>query len=230
MVARLAGVDGAAIAVLTTHSAVRELVYATDITAQRLDELQFVTGDGPCLDSFRHRRPYLVSDLSASGDHRWPVFAGEAAALGVAAVFAYPVILADSPLGVLELYRRTAGHLSPIQQQSAAMCAQAAAVTVHRNWDTRASGPEHSSRRDHDSTLEHPEAGGDDPGSFSRAEVHLASGMAAVQLGVSVDDALDRLRGLAFRDGRPIGDVADEIVSRRLRLTPDDEDNTRDRP
>lgn len=44
---RLTGVDGAAVAVLTPSRRVRDLVYATDHLAQRLDELQYVIGEGP---------------------------------------------------------------------------------------------------------------------------------------------------------------------------------------
>lgn len=44
--ARLTGVDGAAVAVLTASQNVRELVYATDAVAQQVDELQFTLGQG----------------------------------------------------------------------------------------------------------------------------------------------------------------------------------------
>jgi hypothetical protein len=42
--------------------------------------------------------------------------------------------------------------------------------------------------------------------------------MLSVQLGISVTEALIRLRAYAFGTGRPLGDVADDVVARRLRL------------
>ncbi|MDQ3104630.1 MAG: hypothetical protein M3Q87_05325 [Actinomycetota bacterium] len=51
--------------------------------------------------------------------------------------------------------------------------------------------------------------------------MHQASGMAAAQLEVNVAQALIRLRGHAFAHGRPLTQVAQDIVARRLRLTDD---------
>lgn len=57
--ARLTGADGAAAAVMTASSS-RELVYATDALAQQIDELQFVIGEGPCMDAYVQNRPQCV--------------------------------------------------------------------------------------------------------------------------------------------------------------------------
>jgi hypothetical protein len=45
--------------------------------------------------------------------------------------------------------------------------------------------------------------------------------MVMVDLGVSIDDAVVRLRGHAYAEGRSIGDVAKDIVAGRLRLDRD---------
>jgi hypothetical protein len=50
------------------------------------------------------------------------------------------------------------------------------------------------------------------------AEVHQATGMASVQLDVSMDEAFVRLRAHAFADGRSLREVARDVVSRRLTL------------
>ena len=49
-------------------------------------------------------------------------------------------------------------------------------------------------------------------------EVYQAQGMVMVDLGVSLAEALVRLRAHAFVEGRPVGDVARDIVAGRLRL------------
>jgi hypothetical protein len=50
--------------------------------------------------------------------------------------------------------------------------------------------------------------------------VHQAAGMASAQLGVSVDEALLRLRTQAFADDRQVADLARDVVDRRLRFDP----------
>jgi hypothetical protein len=58
--------------------------------------------------------------------------------------------------------------------------------------------------------------------------VHQAAGMVAVQLGISVADALVRLRAHAYAHERPLRDLADDVVARRVRFdTPDDQDGER---
>jgi AmiR/NasT family two-component response regulator len=54
-----------------------------------------------------------------------------------------------------------------------------------------------------------------------RAEVHQATGMVLVQLEVSAQEAFVRLRAHAFATRRPLGDVARDVVARRLVFTQD---------
>jgi hypothetical protein len=57
--------------------------------------------------------------------------------------------------------------------------------------------------------------------SSDRAEVHQATGMILAQLGVPAQDAFVRLRAHAFATCRPLGEVARDVVTRRLVFTPD---------
>jgi AmiR/NasT family two-component response regulator len=54
-----------------------------------------------------------------------------------------------------------------------------------------------------------------------RLELYQAQGMVMVQLGVDLSEALVRLRAYAYSHNRPISDVADDIVARRLTLEGD---------
>ena len=49
-------------------------------------------------------------------------------------------------------------------------------------------------------------------------EVYQAQGMVMVDLGVGLAEALVRLRAHAFLEGRPLADVARDVVAGRLRL------------
>lgn len=55
----------------------------------------------------------------------------------------------------------------------------------------------------------------------SRAELFQAQGMVMIQLEVSLAEALSRLRAHAFVHNRKLGDVARDVVARRLAFTPD---------
>jgi hypothetical protein len=213
-VTRLTGVDGAAAAVFAPSQS-RELVYASDAISQQIDDLQFTLGEGPCLDAYRSSAPQLCPRLdSGPAMDRWPGFCIDAADIGARAVFAYPIIGPERPLGVLELYRRTPGDLDPDQHESAALCSAsigqtllssldmhvAMAIDTAAAVDAAESGPEYLSR------------------SFSRVGVYMAAGMVAVQLGVTADEGLDRLRAYTYSNGRSINAVAADIVARRLSL------------
>jgi hypothetical protein len=51
-----------------------------------------------------------------------------------------------------------------------------------------------------------------------------AQGMVTVQLGVTLADALARIRARAYSDNRPLREIARDIVARRLRLDGDTPD------
>ena len=191
---RLTGTDGAAVALLSHTSQARELVYATDATAQHLDELQFVIGEGPCIDTYRNGVGQTWPDLTTPpATARWPVFTVEVNSLDVRALFTFPVAAGRVTVGVLELYRTTTGHLGTAEEESGLACAAAIGHMITTDLDT--------------ATEE-----------FSRAVIFNAAGMVAVQLAVSADEGLARLRAYCYANGVPIGTVAADIVARRLSL------------
>ena len=228
--ARLTGVDGAAVALLTESTGVRDLVRATDAMSYHLDELQFTLGEGPCLDVFSPAgSPQLVPDMGAEvANRRWPVFTAEARAVGVQAIFAFAIHTDNRPLGVLELYRRSVGELSDDECRVAVLCAETVATTIAQNWDAVLEhlGP------DSDASQVGEWLAADEvvaQGANSRAQVYLASGMVAVQLQIPTGDAMARLRAHAYRTGRSIKDVADDIVARRLDTRGDFDGNEENR-
>ena len=97
-------VTGAAL-MLVDDSGPAGMVAATDGTAAAIEELQFTTGEGPCVDASRTGRPVLVPDLARTGHARWPGFTAGAAGTGAAAVFALPLRVGVIRVAVLELYR-----------------------------------------------------------------------------------------------------------------------------
>ena len=53
-------------------------------------------------------------------------------------------------------------------------------------------------------------------------EVHQATGMVQVQLGITTEEAFLTLRARAFTLGRTLSEVANDVVNRRLRFTEED--------
>jgi GAF domain/ANTAR domain len=215
--ARLTGVDGAAVAVLSTTTVVRELVHASDARAQQIDELQFTVGEGPCLDAYRLDQPQMHAHLLGDGTaaSRWPMFTAEIIELGVRAVFAFPVPGPVRPIAVLELYRLTPGPLHDHEHAAAITCAATIGATLQENWHIQLAGAPTPS-----AALDAVAVAGADPHEpadpFTRSRIHIAAGMMAVQLGVSSAEALDRLRAYSFSHHRSIAAVAAEVIERRV--------------
>ena len=199
-------IDGAAISLLTT-SAFRETLWATDSTAELLEDLQFTLNEGACMEAATTGHPVLVPDLHHSTETaRWPMFAAAVAEqTSVAALFALPLQWGTVNLGVLDMYRRLPGGLTKTQWRDALAAADLAALIML--------GKRTDSSEDGGSWL--------DPASGHRADIHQAAGMVVVQLGISATDALARLRAHAFVHQRLLIDVARDVVAQRLVLPPD---------
>ncbi len=174
---------------------------------EELEELQFTLGQGPGVDAASADAPVLVADLSSAGSRRrWPMFAPAAAERGIRAMYAIPVLAGAARLGVLDLYRLEAGL--PDDGDLADVMAYADAVLV-LSLDHRGGV---------DADMENLGAVGL---ATRRAEVHQATGMMSVQLGVDVTNALVRLRAHAYLHDLGLAEVAAEVVARRLRFHSD---------
>jgi hypothetical protein len=94
-------VDGAAISALTAGEA-RQTLWASDDTAERLEDLQFILDEGPCIQAAMTGTPVLVPDLAHStAKARWPIFAAEVTErTSVRALFALPLQWGITNLGV----------------------------------------------------------------------------------------------------------------------------------
>jgi hypothetical protein len=204
--AELTAASGASI-MLMADGMSRGSVCSTNSVSDALEELQFTLGEGPCLDAYREGRPVLEPDLASPSAMRWVAFAPSAVATGARAVFAFPIRVGAARLGALQLYRDQPGPLTGDQHADAIVLADVAADVILLMQADASPGEVAS-----------------DLGSSARFHyvVHQASGMVSVQLGVTVDHALVRLRAFAFSTGTPLVDVARSVVDRTLRFDPTD--------
>jgi hypothetical protein len=200
------GVSGAAVSTLGDPLG-SETVCASDVRAARLDEIQIDLGEGPCWEAMTTRRPVLEPDVQGSDGTTWPLAREAMHATGLGAVFAFPLVVAGLRLGAVDLYSRTARDISEQEVADATTLSRIVARQVLRRALLAAEGPQEDT--------------GSWGGRFSRREVHQATGMVVAQMGIPPADALLVLRGHAFATGRPLRDVAEDVVGRALDFSPD---------
>lgn len=201
------GTSGASLVI--SSNAHRSTVWATDWTADRLEELQLTFSEGPVIDALRRGRPVLVPKVSAEPLDDWPWFAPSAVQAGARAMFVCPVQVGKARIGALSVYRSVAGEMSRAEQAAFSVCAEGAALLL--TVDRGEQDPEASWWALDDRTRFAP-------------QVHWAVGALRAQLGLQEQDAFARLCAQAFLTGMPIGQVAEEIVAGRLLLDRDDRD------
>ena len=198
----IAGVTGAGV-MLMSGEIPRGSLCSSDGVSHLIEELQYTLGEGPCIDAYRQDRVVAEPDLADPASRRWSAFTPPAVEAGVRAVFGFPLRVGTVRLGALNLYRERSGPLSDDQHADALVVADVAARWV---LEAQAGAPP-------DMVAEELERGAD-----FHFVVHNAAGMVSVQEGISVTEALIRLRALAFSSERLLADVAGDIVARRLRL------------
>jgi hypothetical protein len=202
------GVSGAGISMVTAVGG-RTVVFSSDERSARIEDLQFTTGAGPCVDAVTFGRPVFVGDLDKPDDilvERWPGFMESARLAHVRAVFAFPLRIGAINIGALDLYSTEPLVVSNNWISSALMAADAVALSLL--LDTHPDGRV---------------ADDFDVRSTFQVQVHQATGMVQVQLDVSAEDALLMLRARAFSSGRPLMEISSDVLARRLRFSKEDE-------
>ena len=171
--------------------------------ASTVSGLQMELGEGPCLQAYASGVPVFLPDLAADGASRWPAFAAAALAVGVHAEFSLPLTTGPGGIGTLDLCRDKPGMLSEEHLADALVTADIA----------------------RDAVLYQQYAPGDtrlaellDTSGMDRIVIHQATGMIAAQLDDTTSNALARLRAAAFSSGRPMHDIAQDVVERRVRF------------
>jgi hypothetical protein len=176
---------------------------SSDEVSAVIEELQYTLGEGPCVDAYHENRPVIEPDLAEPANPRWLAFTPPAVEAGARAIFGFPLQVGAVRLGALNLYRDQPGPLSDEQYADALVLA---GVAAHAVLAMQAQAPPGMLAAELDQEANF------------RFVVHQASGMVAVQIGISVGEALLRLRAHAFGNERLLVDVAEDVVGRRLRF------------
>jgi hypothetical protein len=189
--------SGVAISVFdqSRHSA---LLYATDATSTRLDELHRDLGEGPLFDAVASGILVSVPDLTAA--EQWPVFSRSAAELDVGAIFVFPLTLGAVCTGTVTCYRKETGPLTDHAAAIGASLSRSLAGPVFREAIRVAV----NESPDFEAPIE------------TRRAIHQATGMVLAQLNTTATDAFARIRAYAFSTAHTVEDVARQVITQRL--------------
>ncbi|MYW18997.1 GAF domain-containing protein [Streptomyces sp. SID486] len=220
---RLLPVTGASVSI-SGGKGVRVTWCASDRVAARMAELQYTVGDGPCQSALDEGAPVLAADLTAGPDpRRWPIFAHEAVGLGVRAVFSLPLGPGGATVGTLDLYSDRVGGLAVLDLRTALCVRDAVTVALMnlRSAGHAGCGGGADGTDAYDVDTEERVASWVAASEADHTEVYQAVGMVMVQLDVDPEQALDRLRGRAYADGRTVSQLARDVLARRLSFWPE---------
>jgi GAF domain-containing protein len=178
----------------------RMLGATTDEFAQRMDDVQYATDDGPCLTCLREGVPVLVADIRS--ERRWPAFVRRGTQEGADTSLSVPLSVAERTVGALNLYSRAANALTEADRARAAHFAAQAAGAV-------ALALRLAEREEREHHLE--------TALRSRSVIDQAMGVLIGQAGITADEAFDVLRLRSQSLNVTLRDVAADVIAEATR-------------
>ncbi len=103
-------------------------VAPTDEVVVTIDNVQYRTGQGPCVDAIAVHRVFRTGDLTA--ESRWPALTSVAAVTGVRSMLAYRLFVNENTLGSLNLYSRRVEAFSDHTERDGRVFASHASVAL----------------------------------------------------------------------------------------------------
>lgn len=178
----------------------------TDPEVPEMDQAQYDSGRGPCLDAWRRAEVIRLDDLSDDPD-TYPEFSEAALARGVCTTLSVPLVSDGKSMGALNLYGTEVGGFSQEDEQLVADITPAVAafmVNARAYWGAFALSEQLN------------EAMG------TRAVIEQAKGvLIATTPGLDADGAIEMLKNASQRGNMKLRDIAQQIVDRRSGRSPD---------
>jgi len=180
----------------------------TDRLSPVIDQAQYDTGDGPCLEAFETQR---VTSIESTGeDGKWPAFRRVAAMHGIHSTMAFPLVVDRRTIGAMNLYSRSEHAFDEADAETGMLFASQAAIVLANAqlyWDAR----------------ELSEGLGE--AMMHRAVIEQAKGVLMGAQGCDEDEAFQMLVKASQRENVKVRTVAkrivDQAVSRNKHLRSD---------
>ncbi len=178
-------------------------VAASDSIAQRVDDFERITGDGPCVDAIEEETPQIEPDLTKPCE--WPKLARLLVAkTPVRGVMGFRLLVNRRKTGALNLFSDTPNAFDSESAGQAIVLAAFASVAIN----AIAQGEDATTMR---------------RGLVSNREIGKAIGMLMMLHGLSDEDAFAMLRRHSQHLNIKLADVARQIIKHRGQLVPGDE-------
>ena len=174
----------------------------TDPASPEIDQAQYDSGEGPCLDAFQTGQ--VVSVGSTVVDEAYPAFREAAATHGILSTLSLPLAVAGARVGAMNLYSNEEHGFSSADQEIATEFAEHAAIVLANSqayWDAHALSLRLNESMDH------------------RAIIEQAKGILMAAQHCSADEAFDLLVAASQRENIKVREIARRLVDRAT--TPD---------
>jgi len=163
---------------------------------------RFRTDEGPCLDAYEFGQTVVVSDIAdAHAQERWPTLSSAIQEAGFRAVTALPMRLRTESLGAMNLFRVTPGEMPSEDLASAQALADVATIGILQD----------KAVRDARMVIDQLQTALN-----SRIAIEQAKGFIAQRVGISIDEAFNRIRKYARDHNLGLTETARRIVDRTL--------------
>jgi transcriptional regulator with GAF, ATPase, and Fis domain len=172
----------------------------TDEMAVEIDQAQYDSGEGPCVDCFHERK--LTQIRSTREDGPWPEFRRVAAEHGIESTLSLPLMVDKGAVGALNLYSRSVDAFGADDIERASLFASQAAIVLanaQAYWNAQ------------EMSVGLSEA------MKSRAVIEQAKGMLMAAQGCDEETAFGLLVKASQRENRKLRDVARRIVDDAIR-------------
>jgi ANTAR domain/GAF domain len=178
----------------------------TDPLASRIDELQYQTGEGPCVDAARPDGPAMSVCQNVAAEPRWPRFGPAAAALGIGAVLGTALVPDARPprqSGALNIFSRRVDGLDEADHTAALLLATHASLALAHT---------------HAVTMHELKIVNLHKALDSRDVIGQAKGILMARRGISADEAFDLLRRTSQDLNTRLVEIARTVTARHGEL------------
>jgi len=172
----------------------------TDEESPEVDQAQYSSGEGPCLDAFRYGRAYRIDSMTE--EDRWPAFVQSCLDHRILSTLSMPLSVAGEHLGALNFYSRTDQAFPTEDERTAEVFAQTAATVLA---NAKAYWEAMNLSQNLTEAMK------------SRAVIEQAKGALMAQSGVSSDEAFQLLVRASQRENRKVREIAGQIVDQTQR-------------
>lgn len=169
---------------------------ATDPWVERIDQLQYDLGEGPCISAWAGREAVRIDNIEL--ERRWPRWTAAVAGSGLFSSLSVPLLLEESSLGAMKVYSSAADAFDDGTERLLSLFAEQATILL---VNTQA----HESAERISEELK--------GALLDRELIATAKGILISRHGADEDNALKMLIDESRQSGRALREIAGKLVA-----------------